>query len=98
LTRDEDARLRLIGEAKAASALDHPNICTVHDIDTTPEGQSFIAMSFYDGETLKEAHRARAHVRDRSARRRDSGGVTSRSIRDGQLVAERDDFQVQRGT
>ena len=54
LTRDEDARLRLIGEAKAASALDHPNICTVHDVDTTPEGQPFIAMSFYDGETLKK--------------------------------------------
>jgi eukaryotic-like serine/threonine-protein kinase len=54
LTRDDDARLRLIQEAKSASALDHPNICTVHDIDTTPEGQLFIAMAFYDGETLKE--------------------------------------------
>ncbi len=53
LTRDDDARARLIQEAKAASALDHPNICTVHDIDTTPEGQLFIAMAFYDGETLK---------------------------------------------
>ena len=54
LTRDDDARARLIQEAKAASALDHPNICTVHDIDTTPEGQLFIAMAFYDGETLKK--------------------------------------------
>ena len=54
LTRDDDARMRLIQEAKAASALDHPNICTVHDIDTTPEGQLFIAMAFYDGETLKK--------------------------------------------
>ena len=54
LTRDDDARLRLIQEAKAASALDHPNICTVHDIDTTAEGQLFIAMAFYDGETLKK--------------------------------------------
>ena len=54
LTRDDDARLRLIQEAKSASALDHPNICTVHDIDTSPEGQLFIAMAFYDGETLKE--------------------------------------------
>ena len=54
LTRDDDARLRLIQEAKSASALDHPNICTVHDIDTAPEGQLFIAMAFYDGETLKE--------------------------------------------
>jgi formylglycine-generating enzyme required for sulfatase activity/dienelactone hydrolase len=54
LTRDNDARLRLVQEAKSASALDHPNICTVHDIDTTPEGQLFIAMAFYDGESLKE--------------------------------------------
>jgi eukaryotic-like serine/threonine-protein kinase len=53
LTRDDEARQRLIQEAKAASALDHPNICTVYDVDTTPEGQSFIAMSYYDGETLK---------------------------------------------
>jgi formylglycine-generating enzyme required for sulfatase activity/dienelactone hydrolase len=54
LTRDDDARLRLIQEAKSASALDHPNICTVHDIDDTPEGQLFIAMAFYAGETLKK--------------------------------------------
>jgi eukaryotic-like serine/threonine-protein kinase len=53
LTRDDDARRRLIQEAKTASALDHPNICTIHDIDSTPEGQLFIAMTFYDGETLK---------------------------------------------
>ena len=53
LTRADEARQRLIQEAKAASALDHPNICTVYDVDTTPEGQSFIAMTYYDGETLK---------------------------------------------
>jgi dienelactone hydrolase len=54
LTRDEAARRRLVDEAKAASALDHPNICTVYDIDTAPDGQSFIAMGFYDGEALKK--------------------------------------------
>src|SRR5437868_594164 len=54
LTRDDEARQRLIQEAKTASALDHPNICTVYDIDSTPEGQLFIAMSYYDGETLKK--------------------------------------------
>src|SRR5262245_8144157 len=54
LMRDEDARRRLIGEAKAASALDHPNICTVYDVDTTSDGHSFIAMGFYAGETLKK--------------------------------------------
>ena len=54
LTRDDDARERFVLEAKAASALDHPNICTVYDIDSTPDGQLFIAMGFYDGETLKK--------------------------------------------
>ena len=54
LTRDDDARGRFVLEAKAASALDHPSICTIYDIDETPDGQMFIAMGYYDGETLKE--------------------------------------------
>ena len=54
LTRDDDARERFIREAQAASALDHPNICTIHEIDATPEGQQFIAMAYYEGETLKK--------------------------------------------
>jgi serine/threonine protein kinase/dienelactone hydrolase len=53
-SRDSEARERLTQEARAASALDHPNICTIHDIDSTPEGQLFIAMAYYDGETLKK--------------------------------------------
>jgi len=53
-SRDSEARERLTQEAKAASALDHPNICTIHEIDATPEGQLFIAMAYYDGETLKK--------------------------------------------
>jgi len=53
MTRDEDARQRFILEAQAASALDHPNICTIYDIDTAPDGQIFLAMAYYDGETLK---------------------------------------------
>ena len=54
LTRDDDARERFILEAQAASALDYPNICTIHEIDITPEGQQFIAMAYYEGETLKK--------------------------------------------
>ena len=53
LTRDDDARERFVREAKAASALDHPNICTVYDIDSTPDGQLFIAMAYYEGQTIK---------------------------------------------
>jgi serine/threonine protein kinase len=53
LTRDSEAKKRFIQEARAASALDHPNICTVHEIDETAEGQLFIAMTCYEGESLK---------------------------------------------
>ena len=54
LTSDPDAKKRFIREARAASALDHPNICTVHDIDETEEGQLFMVMACYSGETLQE--------------------------------------------
>jgi dienelactone hydrolase len=51
---DEEERKRFIHEAKAASALDHANICSVYEIGETPEGQLFIAMGYYAGKTLKE--------------------------------------------
>ena len=54
LTLDPDAKTRFKHEAEAASALDHPNICNVHDIDETPDGQMFICMAYYEGETLKK--------------------------------------------
>ena len=44
LTRDPEAKERFIHEAKAASALQHQNICVVHDIDETDDGQLFIVM------------------------------------------------------
>jgi len=54
LTRDPEAKERFIHEAQAASALDHPNICTIHEIGQTDDGQMFIAMACYEGETLKK--------------------------------------------
>ncbi len=54
LTRDEEAKERFMYEAQAASALDHPNICTVYEIDETGKGQMFISMAHYEGETLKK--------------------------------------------
>jgi serine/threonine protein kinase len=54
LTRDLEAKQRFVHEAKAASALQHNNICTVHDIDESTDGQLFIVMDFYEGETLKK--------------------------------------------
>ena len=54
LTRDPEAKERFVHEAQAASSLDHANICNVHEIDETAEGQIFIAMAYYEGETLKK--------------------------------------------
>ena len=54
LTRDDTAKQRFLQEAKAASALDHPNICTIHEINETDDGQLYLVMAYYEGETLKE--------------------------------------------
>jgi formylglycine-generating enzyme required for sulfatase activity/predicted Ser/Thr protein kinase len=54
LTRDPEAKRRFVQEAEAASALDDPHVCTIHDIDETSDGRVFIAMGFYEGETLKK--------------------------------------------
>jgi serine/threonine protein kinase/tetratricopeptide (TPR) repeat protein len=54
LTLDPEAKERFIHEAQAASALDHNNICTIHEIGQTDDGQMFIAMACYEGETLKK--------------------------------------------
>ena len=54
MTRDPIAKKRFIHEAKAASALDHPNICTIHAIEETDEEQMFIVMAYYEGSSLAE--------------------------------------------
>jgi eukaryotic-like serine/threonine-protein kinase len=53
-TSDPEARHRFIQEAQAASALDHVNICDIHEIGETASGEMFIAMTRYRGESLKE--------------------------------------------
>src|SRR6266852_687104 len=61
MAKDPEALSRFQGEAQAASALNHPNICTIYDVDEC-EGKPFIAMELLEGQTLREwiAHGGRA--------------------------------------
>ena len=52
LLNDEEAKARFLREAKAAAALDHPNICTVYEIGEA-EGRTFLSMAFIEGEPLE---------------------------------------------
>lgn len=52
LSADPTAKKRFLIEARAAAAIEHPNICTVHEIGDTADGLLYIVMACYDGETL----------------------------------------------
>lgn len=51
--RDHKAKERFLREARAASAVDHPNLCTVYDVGES-EGRLYIVLALYEGETLRE--------------------------------------------
>ena len=53
LTPDPQAKARFLREARAAAALDHPNICTIYEAGETADGQLYLAMACYEGETLR---------------------------------------------
>jgi eukaryotic-like serine/threonine-protein kinase len=67
-TFDAEAKQRFLHEAQAASALDHPNICTVYDVGQTDDGpayagapaggQTYIIMAYYEGQTISEKIKA----------------------------------------
>ncbi len=90
LTRDPEAKERFAQEAQAASALDHPNIAVIHEIDQTQDGSSFICMAYYDGQTLKKRIEAGplkieetidiAHQLAQGLQRAQEGGIVHRDL------------------
>jgi serine/threonine protein kinase/formylglycine-generating enzyme required for sulfatase activity/dienelactone hydrolase len=93
-------RERLTQEAKAASALDHPHIGTIYEIDETEDGQTFIAMAYYGGETVKEKlARGRLPVAEaltvaievaRGLAKAHEKGIVHRDIKPANLMVTRD--------
>src|SRR4029450_5966708 len=62
VTSDPDRVARFRQEARAASALNHPNVCTIHALAETADGQHYIAMEYVQGETLRQQRpRMRLH-------------------------------------
>jgi len=54
LVGDAQAKERFLHEARAASAIDHPNICTIFEIAETDDGELYLVMALYEGQTLAE--------------------------------------------
>jgi tetratricopeptide (TPR) repeat protein len=103
-SHDEAAKQRFVREAQAASATDHPNICTIHDVATTADGQLFIVMAYYPGETLKQRlaggplplHDAldiATQVADGLAKAH-ANGVVHRDIKPGNIILTEDGVRI----
>jgi len=103
-SHDESARQRFVREAQAASATQHRNICTIHDIETTADGRLFIVMAYYEGQTLKqkleggalpieEAVEIAAQVAEGLAKAH-AEGVVHRDIKPGNLMVCEDDIKI----
>ncbi|HSG27159.1 MAG TPA: serine/threonine-protein kinase [Candidatus Krumholzibacterium sp.] len=54
LCSDEETRKRFLREAKSASALEHPNICTIYEVGELGDGRMYMAMGYYEGDTLED--------------------------------------------
>jgi serine/threonine protein kinase/cytochrome c-type biogenesis protein CcmH/NrfG len=105
LTRDADAKERFIHEAQAASALDHPNICTIHEIDDTRDEQLFIVMAYYKGNTLRhKIDQGPLPLEDavdiavevaRGLGRAHEAGIVHRDVKPGNImITERGDVKI----
>ena len=54
LARDPSARRRFLREAQAVAQLDHPNVATIYETGESEGGRAFLALAFYEGETLQQ--------------------------------------------
>jgi tetratricopeptide (TPR) repeat protein/TolB-like protein len=101
---DEGAKQRFLREAQAASATNHRNICIIHDIEQTPDGQLFIVMARYEGETLKQklergpiaapdAVEIAAEIAEGLAKAH-SQGVIHRDIKPSNLIVTEDGVKI----
>jgi len=101
LTRDPDIKERFMHEAQAASALDHPRIGTIYQIDEADDGQMFIAMAYYEGDTVKkkierglsmlDAVHIAIQVADGLAKTHQQG-IVHRDIKPANIIITRDGF------
>ncbi|MFC1540092.1 tetratricopeptide repeat protein [Gemmatimonadota bacterium] len=97
----EEVQARFVREAKAASALDHPNICTVYEIDETDDGRIYISMAYCEGETVSEKIAAGplklpdaldiAIQIGRGLARAHTEGIVHRDIKPGNTIVTLDD-------
>jgi hypothetical protein len=95
LVHDLDAKRRFFQEARTASAIDHVNVCTIHDIEETTDGRVFLSMAYCDGETLKnrlerglaatEAVRVALQVA-RGLARAHQAGIVHRDVKPGNIM------------
>jgi tetratricopeptide (TPR) repeat protein len=67
LSGDDAAKARFRQEARAASAIDHPNICTIYDFEETEDGHECIVMPFYEGGSLKQRVAAAGRLTETAA-------------------------------
>jgi len=97
---DRLQRERFVLEAKASSALDHPNIGVLYEIGETEEGETFIAMAYYEGETLRQKLAGGALPLDDAVSiaeqiamglaKAHEGGIVHRDIKPANIIVTRD--------
>ncbi len=103
--RSPQAKERLMREARAVSALDHPNICTLHDIGESDDGRLYLVMGYYGGETLdriiargplsvEQARRIACQIA-RGLGRAHEAGIVHRDIKPANVIlTEQDEAKI----